>query len=130
MNTIKNTGFLNIFAVNTLNGFIPSVGYVYNAGAATVAITDNSTYGAGDAIKILHFTLTDCQGTQVKGNVTVAGGGGAVTVSTATLDLTEGFNITASLVTNLSAFADMGTYNVGGLAPASGNLGSINKQIG
>ena len=129
MNAISNFGFLNLFAVTTLNGFTPAVGYVYNAGAKTIAITDSSTYAAGDGLKIVHIHITDAMGGVLYNKVTVTGGGGAVTIDTSTLNPLAGYNITCTVVTNNGALGDLSAYGVGATSPATGSLSYPNKQL-
>jgi len=129
MNAIQNTGFLNLFAVTTLNGFTPSVGYVYDAVAHTITITDNSTYAAGDAIKIVHIHITDRMGGQVYNKVTVHGGGGAVAVDVSGLNAIEGFTINCTVLSNNGALGDLSAYGVGSTSPSTANLAYVNKQL-
>lgn len=129
MNAIKNTGFLNLYG-NAIPAWTPSIGYVYTAGGTnTIVLTDNSTYPAADSIDIIQCEITDDNGISVAGKITVAGGGGALTLSTATLDATGGFNIKAMIVSTNGVRADMGQYGVGSSTAASGNLGYTNKQL-
>lgn len=129
MNAINNSGFLNLFAVTLLNGFAPSVAYVYDPAAHTITITDNTTYAIGDAIKLVHIHVTDKMGGQVYNKVTVHGGGGAVAVDVAALNAIEGFNVNCTVVSNLGALGDLSAYAVGATSPISGNLAYVNKQL-
>lgn len=129
MNAINNSGFLNLFAVTLLNGFAPSVGYVYNSGGHTITITDNTTYAGGDGLKLVHIHITDKMGGQVYNKVTVTGGGGAVAVDVSGLNAIEGFNVNCTVVSNNGALGDLSAYGVAATSPISGNLAYINKQL-
>lgn len=128
MNAIKNSGFLSLFAITTASGFTPSVGYVYNAGAATIAVTDNTTYPSGDSIKIVHVHITDSEGGSLYYGITTTGSGGTHTFDVSGLVAAGGFTITCTVVSTNRLLGDLGVYAVGASAPTTGNLSYINKQ--
>ena len=129
MISIKNTGFLSLFAVTTLNGFTPSVGYVYNTGAKTITVTDNSTFAGGDGLKLVHIHITDADGSQLYNHITVTGGGGAVVMDVSGLNNIAGFNINCTVITNNGALGDLSAYGVGSTSPLTSNLAYVNKQL-
>jgi len=136
MNAIQNQGFLQLFSTGLPSGFVPSVGYVYTAGSTnTIVITDNTTYASGYQLKIVQVQVTDDNGISVYGHTTTTGSGGAVTLSTAGLDATSGFNIKVTIDavpssgSGMAMRADLGAYGVGSSAPSSGNLSGTNVQL-
>jgi hypothetical protein len=130
MNAVQNTGFLNLFGgALPAAGFAAAVGYVYVGGSTnTIVVTDNTTYPGGDGLKIVNVQVTDDNGISVNGYISTTGGGGAITISTASLDATSGFNIKATVISNNHLIADLGAYGIGSSAPSSGNLAYINNQ--
>lgn len=82
-NAVDNSNLLQMCKDCGAVGFVPTVTYAYDAGAATVAITNSSTIPAGDALKRVKFAVHDCFGNQVTGHIDVAAGGaGYVTAPT------------------------------------------------
>jgi hypothetical protein len=86
-------------------GYTASVSVVYTAGSTnTLVITDNTTYGSytgtSDGLAAMNVNVTDDEGRQVVGQTTTTGSGGALTISTSTLDFTEtGVIVKVSIVT-------------------------------
>jgi hypothetical protein len=109
-------------------GFIPSVGIAYDANAGTITATDNSTYAAGDARKIVNLRVTDKAGTKVDGNISAADGDDAVTINVASLDLSEGYRIDATVVTDAGCISDGHAGRVPGMLITTGNIGSWDKD--
>lgn len=126
MQAINNSGLLTVCNVCGLAGFTPAATYVYDPTAKTIVVTEASTFGAGDGLKIIHISINDAQGNHLYYKLTVAGTNHSFDVST--MDPVEGFTITATVVTNLRAMGDMSAYRVGSWAPASGSLGWKNKS--
>lgn len=108
-------------------GFTPSVGFVYDSGAGTITVTDNSTYPAGDGRKIVNLRVTDKAGTKVDGNIAEADGDDAVTLDVSGLDLSEGYRIDATVVTTAGCISDGHAGRIGMLI-TSGNIGSWDKD--
>lgn len=109
------------------SGFIPSVGYTYDAGAGTIALEDNSTYGAGDSRKIVNILVDDKNGKKIAGSILEADGDDAVTVDVSTLDLSEGFVIRVTVVTVEGCISDGHAGRIG-MVIAEGNIGSWDKD--
>jgi hypothetical protein len=130
MNAIKNTGFLNLFAITSASGFTPSVGYVYNPSAKTIVVTDNTTYPGGDGLRLVHVHITDSQGGQLYQAITTTGSGGAITFDTSSLNPIEGYTITTTVVSTNGLLGDLSAYSVGSTSPATGNLYYVNQQNG
>ena len=126
MKAINNSGLLNICNVCGLSGFTPAASYVYDATAKTIVVTEASTFGAGDGLKIMHIYIHDCDGNSMYYTRTVAATNHSFDVSA--MNPVEGFTITATIVTNLRAMGDLSAYNVGSGAPTTGNLGYNNKS--
>jgi hypothetical protein len=109
-------------------GFTPSVGIVYDANAGTITATDNSTYAAGDARKIVNLRVTDKAGDKVDGNISEADGDDAVTIDVSSLDLSEGYRIDATVVTTAGCISDGHAGRVPGMLITAGNIGSWDKD--
>lgn len=109
------------------SGFAAALAFSYNAGASTITVTDNSTYEAGDARKIVHLKVIDKNGAEVVGNIAAADGDDAVTLSTATLDASGGFRINATVVTNNGCISD-GHAEAIGISVTEGDFGYWDKD--
>ena len=123
MNAINNSGLLNPIGVIGTGAFAPSGTYAYNSGAATVTVTDTSTYAAGDSLKILHIYITDTDGTVEYKKITA--GGGNVVADVSELDLSGGFNINCTVVTAFRYIGDMSAFQIGVNAPTTGSFGGV-----
>ena len=119
---------LTVCNVCGLSGFVPVVGYAYDAVAKTITVTDDSTFAAGDGLAIVHITITDGNGDHVKSKITVTDTPRVVDVSG--LDEFLGFNINVMVVTNNRSQGVLSAYNVGRIMPAAGNLRYVNKSMG
>ena len=126
MQAIKNTGLLTICNVCGLSGFLPGASYVYNSGAATIVVTEASTFAAGDGLKIMHIYITDADGNIEYYTRTVAGTNHSFDVST--MNPVHGFTINVTIVTNNRMVGDLSAYNVGSGAPTTGTLAYGNKS--
>lgn len=109
------------------SGFVPSIGFVYDAGAGTIAFDDNSTYGAGDGRKIVNILVSDKDGKKVAGSILEADGDDAVTVDVSSLDLSEGFVAQVTVVTIDGCISDGHAGRIGMLI-TEGNVGSWDKD--
>jgi len=108
-------------------GFAPSITFVYNAGAKTIAFTDASVYGDGADRKIVHLSIYDKDGKKVLGSIAAADGDDAVTLSTATLDPSEGYTLLATVISDTGCLSD-GHAKLVGISITSGALGSWDKD--
>ena len=125
MQAINNSGLLTICNVCGLTGFAPAIGYVYDPTGETITITDASTFGAGDGMKIEHLYVTEADGKVMYASIGAADGSHEFDVSG--LNPVEGFTINATVVSNKRAMGDLSAYRVGAGAPTTGNLGYLNK---
>lgn len=107
--------------------FAAAVAFSYNAGAKTVTFTDNSSYGAGNARKIVHVGVYDKNGEKVLGSIAANDGDNAVTLSTASLDASGGFKLAATVVSDNSCISD-GHAEAVGISITAGNLGYWDKD--
>lgn len=108
-------------------GFTPDVAFSFDANAKTITVTDNSTYGSGDARKIAHVRVTDKNGKKAVGNIAANDGDDAITVSVADLDLSEGFRIDVTVVTTAGCISDGHAGRIG-MALTAGSIGSWDKD--
>lgn len=111
-------------------GLEPAVNYTYNVSAKTIEVSDASEYPDDDFRKIANLTVHDGNGKQVTGSI---GSGDpdesptdSTTLSVSTLDASEGFIISATIVTNKRLTAD-GHANIRGDVNAAGSLASWAK---
>lgn len=107
--------------------FDPSVDFAYDADAQTVVFTDNTTYGSGAARKIVHVGVYDKNGEKALDSIATGDGDNAVTVSTADLDPSGGFKLTATVVSDSSCISD-GHAEAVGVSITSGSLGYWDKD--
>lgn len=109
-------------------GFAASVTFAFNAGAGTITFTDASTYPVGDARKIVNLRVKDKNSKTIDGNIAAGDGDDAVTVNVSTLDLSEGFELYATVVTDAGCISDGHYGRIGMTASAAGSLGSWDKD--
>lgn len=91
-------------------GFVPAVGYTYNAATGDVVVTNTSTIPAGDTFGKVHLRLTDQFGGEVRGTITVAAT--PVTISALTLNRSKSLNLMATIVTPGHIAADGSAYGL------------------
>lgn len=108
-------------------GFVPAVGFTYNAGAKTIEFTDSTVYTSGDSRKIVHLTVYDKDGRKVLGNITAEDVDNKVTVSTATLDASGGLTLLATVISAEGCLSD-GHTNLVGIAITAGSIGYWDKD--
>jgi len=108
-------------------GFTPAVNYNHDGAAKTILITDASVYPAGDGRKIVHVKVIDKNGKQVVDSIAAADGDNAVSVNVATLDVSGGLTILATVVTNKGCISD-GSITGVGINTNVGALGSFDKD--
>lgn len=106
-------------------GFAVSVSVAFDSAAKTAVVQDNSTYGSGDGLASVNVVISDRHGNVKNARITVTGVGGKQTVSlAANMDLSEGINVRATVVTTNRCVADLSAYHVGP-ATTTVNLGNI-----
>jgi hypothetical protein len=107
--------------------FAPSLGFVYDDNAATIVVTDNSVYSAGDSRKVVQISIRDKNGDKAVSSISAADGDDAVTVSVSALDPSGGFTILATVVSANGCISD-GHADFVGLNVTSGDLGYWDKD--
>lgn len=122
MNPIDNSNLLGYDKNYDYGAFLPVLNYAYNSGAATVTVTDASTFPAGHALKNINVLIHDKFGGSVSGNI-IAAAGNTGAVSVAGLNVTKGLSITAVIITNKGWKADGSIHNIA----AAGTLSYWNK---
>lgn len=129
MNAFDNTNLLTgLCGGCDCTGFSASITFTYNAGAGTITFTDASTYPAGDDRKIVNLRVKDKNSKTIDGNIAAADGDDAVTLNLSTLDLSEGFEAYATVVTNEGCISDGHYGRIGMTAAAAGSIGSWDKD--
>lgn len=128
MGAIDNTNLkTNLCGGCDCSSFVPAVSFAYDSNAKTITVTDSTTYGAGVNRKIVNFYIIDKNDKSVVGNIPHDDGDNAVTVNVASLDLSEGFVIKATVVADNGCISD-GHFGKIGMIIAAGSLGSWDKD--
>lgn len=104
-------------------GFVPSLTFAHNFGAKTITITDASTYPGGDSRKIVKVEVRDANAKKVIDSISAADVDNAITISTATLDYSDGLTILATVVTTIGRISDGHATGINGGVTA-GAVGS------
>lgn len=128
--SIDNSNLLNYRANNGTTDFVPAVSYAYDADAQEVDFTEASTFPSGVALKKTIVRVHDKFGNEVRGFIYPTSGSdsghdGETTVSTAGLDSSKPFDITATVIADDDKLvADGSAYNIG----EAGDLGNWDAQ--
>lgn len=101
-------------------GFVPSASFVYDPNAKTMVVTDHTTYGAGDGRKIINIRVSDKNDTKAKASNT----GGVITADLSGLDLSEGYQLFVTVLSNLGCMSDGHVGNEWLTDQLTGNVGS------
>ena len=120
---IDNSNLLNYRHTGT-EGFTPALSYVYDPVAKTVTAQDGSVIPANDALKIVHVKVHDCEGKEVRGEITTTGAAGKVVMDVSSLDTSKGLNLTATVLTVGMLAADGSAFNI----QTAGNAGKWDAQ--
>jgi hypothetical protein len=124
MNAFDNTNLkTGVCGGCDCSGFVPSVTFTYNSGAKTITVTDATTYPATDDRKIVNLRVCDKNWKTVDGNIAAADGDDAVTLDVSSLDLSEGFVLNATVLSNGGCISD-GHYGRLGMVATAGTLSS------
>lgn len=107
---IDNTNLLQMCRDCGAVGFVPDVSYVYDAGAATITVTDSSTIPAGDSLVRIRIQVHDAFGGEVRDEIELAGGNQVVNI--ATLDRSKPLAIKVAIYTTNQIAADGGAYGL------------------
>lgn len=111
-NAISNANLTTYCAGSCqITGFTPTVTYAYDAGAATVTVTNASTIPAGDTFLKAKVHVYDQFGGEVRGQITVAATPLVVDVST--LNRSKSLAVKVTVLTTLHIAADGGAYGLG-----------------
>lgn len=129
MNAFDNTNLVNgLCGGCECTGFSAAVSFSYSSGDGEITFTDASTYGAGDARKIVNVRVKDKNSKTIDGNIAANDGDDAVTLDVSTLDLSEGFELFATVVTTGGCISDGHYGRIGMTAAAAGSIGSWDKD--
>lgn len=104
--------------------FAPGVSFDYDSGAKTIDFDDTSSYGTG-GLKVIHLAVYDRNGNKVVDTIDTEGG--SATISTATLDPSGGYSITATVVGDNGCISD-GHAEAVGISITEGALGYWDKD--
>lgn len=105
-------------------GFIASASFVYDPNAHTIAVTDHSTYEAGDGRKMINVRVSDKNGKKAKSGADAS----PVTADVSGLDLSEGYQLFVTIVTDNGCISDGHVGNNWLTSALSGNIGSWDRD--
>jgi hypothetical protein len=123
MYVIDNTNLINMCRDCGLPGFLPKASYVFDAGARTVTVTDDSDIPADAALKKIKVKVHDYYGGTAVGEIAAAAGNVVVDVSD--LDLSKQLAIAVTVILDNGGIADGGAYGIG----AAGDIGHWDVQL-
>ncbi|KAA5532651.1 hypothetical protein F0919_17880 [Taibaiella lutea] len=123
MIAIDNSNLINYCRNCNCSGFTPVLTYAYNAGAKTVTVTSASTVSSPDGWKIGRIAVHDQFGGTAFGHIDTVNGN--VVVSTASLNASKPYSVTATIITNGGCTADGSASQIG----AAGSLGGWDKKF-
>lgn len=107
-------------------GFAAAISFIY-AAPNTLTLSDESVYGT-DSRKIIKFTLVDKFGNKISGSMAGDDGDDSIVMDpSAGLDLSYGFSILATVVTDNGCISDGSVHEVG-VNTAEGSLGYWDKD--
>lgn len=127
MIAIENSGLLNV-CNNCANGLVPTLSWSYNGTTKVLTVTDASVYSGGDNLDVINVEVHDKHGNVKYAQITSAGGNVQVDLNSEFKD-NEGFNITATIVTENRNTADLAVYLNAALTQTSGNMGVTIEQV-
>jgi hypothetical protein len=94
------------------NSLAASVGFVYDATAKTIVVTDNTTYPSGDSRKLVHVEVFDYFGGRVQGDILAADSDNAITINVATLNNSRGFALSVLVVSTKGKRKDGSQFKI------------------
>lgn len=127
MTAIENSGLLNV-CNNCANGLVPMLSWSFNAETKVLTITDSSVYSGGDGLAAINVEVHDKHGNVKHGQITVAGGNVQIDLNSE-FNENEGFNITATIVTESRNTADLAIYLNAGITQTSGTTGVSVEEV-
>jgi hypothetical protein len=126
MTAIDNSGFLNVCHNCGGAGFTPGISYAFVAATKKLTVTNTSTFPAGDSLNVVNITVTDRFGNSKTAQITTAP---VVVDLVVPFDVSLGFNIQATVVSNKRLLADLSAYDVAStIGAASGVLGNADIE--
>lgn len=125
MKAIDNSGFLDVCHGCGGAGFTPGISYAFVAATKILTVTSTSAFPAGDSLKVVNLTISDRFGNSKTAQITVVSVDDEVAIDlTAGFNVSLGFNIQATIVTDKRLLADLSAYDVAStVGAAAGVLG-------
>lgn len=120
MIAIENEKILNVCHVCGYIDFTPKLTYSFDSTSNKLTVTDGSNFTSSDPFQIVNIRAT------VEGNVrcgSIDTLGGSVEIDLSELNTSNGFNITASIVSKGRQIVDLAAYEV------ASKIGSANGVI-
>jgi len=125
MISIDNSGVLNYLDFSS-GTFAAKVAYAFNPANAELTITDQSTPPVADTIKIVHVEVSDRFGAIKRASIATAGGNVVIDLDAApALNLSSGFAIATTVVTNKGLSKDGSAFLTTGILV---NAGTVNSE--
>lgn len=123
MKAIDNSGFLDVCHGCGGAGFTPGISYAFVAATKILTVTSTSAFPAGDSLKVVNLTISDRFGNSK--HKSIVGPAASTTIDlSADFNVSLGFNIQATIVTDKRLLADLSAYDVASVVgAASGVLG-------
>lgn len=108
---IKNNGLLNI-CHNCDDGVQAKVIYSLNGSTKVLTVTDDSSFATGDSFGVINIKVADKFGHTAHGQITSSSGNETFNLTNLGFDLSDGFNILATVVSANGQTADVAAYDV------------------
>ncbi|MDV2459894.1 hypothetical protein CMU99_16375 [Elizabethkingia anophelis] len=127
MNPFENKALKGFCGCN-VSGFQPAVSYALDASTKKLTVTDASVFSAGDSFKSINVWAIDSEGNEVKGHISAAAGNAVLDLST-DFNISDGFTITATVVSTKRSVADLSVRGVGlALKASNGTLNNVDVE--
>lgn len=120
--TFDNTNLVNSCNTCDCTGFVASASFVYDPTGKTMTVTNHSSFGAGDGLKIMNIRVSDRKGNKASGHTSGA------SIDLSALDLSEGYQLFVTVLSNLGCISDGHVGSQLGTSQTSGNVGSWDKD--
>jgi hypothetical protein len=110
MQSVNNQAILGYCCNNLSEGVVGKASFSYDEPGKELTVTDESTFPAGDTLKILHVDVFDRFGGRVYGHIDAAGGN--ITLDVSTLNPSRGFAVAITVVSNNGVAKDGSAYKI------------------
>lgn len=108
---IKNNGLLNV-CHNCDESIQAVVSYSFNTSSKVLTVTDESSFASGDTFGVINLKIADKFGNVATGQIESSSGNKTFDLNALGFNLSEGFNILATVVSAKGNIADVAAYDV------------------